>query len=71
MPYAPRDNNRFPVNQVDDNTGETNEGDDHSEAAEVHERDLDASSIDGEPDLTSRAPRARRRPLWQNAFDLE
>ena len=71
MPYAPCDNNRFSVNQVDDNTGETNESDDHSEVAEVHERDLDACSIDGGPALTSRAPRTRRRPLWQNAFDLE
>ena len=60
MPYASCDNNRFPVNQIDDNTGETNEGDDHSEVAEVHGRDLDASSIDGGPALTSRAPRARR-----------
>ena len=33
MPYAPRDNNQFPVDQVDDNTGETDEGDDHSEVA--------------------------------------
>ena len=71
MPYAPRDNNRFPVNQVDDNTGVTNEGDDHREVAEVHKRDLNASSIDGGPALTSRAPHARRRPLWQDAFDLE
>ena len=64
MPYASRDNNRFPVDQVDDNTGATDEGDDHSDVAEVHERDLDASCIDGGPALTSRAPRARRRPLW-------
>ena len=71
MPYAPRDNNRFSDDRVDDNPGETDEGDDHSEVAEVHERDLDANSIDGGPALTSRAPRARRRPLWQNAFDLE
>ena len=69
MPYAPRGNNQLPVNQVDDNTGETNEGDDHSEVAEVHERDLDASSINGGLALTSRA--LRTRPLWQDAFDLE
>ena len=71
IPYAPRDNNRLPVDHVDENTGETNEGDDHSEVAEFHERDLDASSIDGGPALTSKTPRTRRRPLWQEAFDLE
>ena len=60
MPYAPRDNNRFPVDQVDDNTGETNKGDNHSEVAEVYERDLDASSIDGGPALINRARCARR-----------
>ena len=74
-PYAPRDNNRFPVNQVNDNNGETNDSDELIEIIEANDNenqsDLDASNIDREPILTSRVPRAWRRPLWQDAFDIE
>ena len=76
MPYAPRNSDRFPLSdQLEEINGETDNGEQCIAGVSGNEDqhdspNLDVCSIDKEPVLTSRAPRARHRLLWQAAFDL-
>ena len=70
-PYVQRDDERFPgerqeQEEQEDGLRQTSEGDDISSLEE------DAEEVDPVSQATtSRAQRARRRPAWQSAFELE